>query len=223
MHPLWSWTDNDESVWSLFWTVTSNGLLQKYFKQNGDIISTPFTLLNDSNFMNTKIKNKTKENEITSTHLSTIPYRDKIHQSLYAGTSNGFLIKFSFDSDSVEYVSLVNEGEIKSIDTYHSNNMHTVVTFIFILCSKTTIKNYVAPDGSNYCLKIFKEDPNDLNPVEQIYLLDTVGLLDFRIITDVTNNWYTLIQGTQNLFYQFNAYSILSSHLNVKQIDMDLK
>ena len=221
MHPLWTNINPDDDIYSLFWTVTPNGLLQKYFKKNGEIVSSPFTLLKDSNFVNSKLKGKYNENKVTATHLSTIPFRDTIHQSLYAGTLNGFLVKFSFDTDSVEYVSLINEGEIKAISTYHSSNMHTVVTFIFVLWSKSSIRNYTPVNEPNNWLKIFKEDPNDLNPVELIYSLDTIDIVNFRIITDVTNNWYALIQGTQNLFYQFNAYAALSSHLKVKQVDMD--
>ena len=72
-------------------------------------------------------------------------------------------------------------------------------------------------------LSVYKEDSDGLNSLDLIYTVDTIQIYDFKAVTDLTNNSYMLIQSTNNEFYQFNVYMVISEHINVKQVDLGFK
>jgi hypothetical protein len=171
-----------------------------------------YTILNHPNSTNSEIAHH-KEDYVTCSFLDKIDSREQTYQNMYIGTKNGFLIKFSFTTSTVEFVSQINNQAVKKIDIYHCTNMKSVDTVIFAMCKESKAK-------SGHCLKIFNEDASIINSVEEIYNLDTVNIRDFRIFTDLSNDCYAIIQGSENDYYQLNAFLIISPYLRVKQIDL---
>ena len=93
--------------------------------------------------------------------------------------------------------------------------MRTIDTFVFILWENKL------KDGN--WIKIMKENKQDLNGIKEIFCIDSINIQTFRIFTDLTNDWYALVEGTEGKFYQLNAFVILAPFLKVKQIDLQFE
>jgi len=103
---------------------------------------------------------------------------------------------------------------VKYIETYNSNNMQSIKTFVFALWENQ-------PKENGNWIKVFKESQKDLNGIKQIHWVDSVNVKIFKIFTDLTNDCYALIQGNiAGEFYQLNAFVFLTPFLKVKQIDL---
>ena len=133
IHTLSATPEHNSDELLSFCTVTKSGTLQKYWKQEEEFQSAMFYLLNDTQFLNTKLTKFQENDRVTSTYLARVPFRGRVYDDLYVGTRNGFLVKFSFETDSIEYVSLVNDDKVICIESYHSNHMKSVDTFLFVL------------------------------------------------------------------------------------------
>ena len=131
-------------------------------------------------------------------------------------TANKRRIRYTHNINTEKLKS--NSNEIFSIQSYFSSNLVTVNNFLYIGygCEMSTPEHRTL-------LSVYKEDSDGLNSLDLIYTVDTIQIYDFKAVTDLTNNSYILIQSTNNEFYQFNVYMVISEHINVKQVDLGFK
>lgn len=199
-----------------FLTISKYGKMQKFHKSEDGIRSKIFYLLQDPGFISQKFTQISTNDRVTCSHLEKVTFQGKIYDNLYVGTQNGFLLKFSCNDESIQYINLVNNGPISQIEIHSSNNMRTLETFVFLRCEDEHHK------GVNI-IKILKESPDDLNGTKEIHQLTTINTKRFKLFSDMTNDWYMLIQGQDGDYYQMNAFLVLSKYLKVKQIDIQFQ
>jgi hypothetical protein len=123
-----------------FCTISRQGELQKFWKQNDTLDNVKYSILNNPNFMNSKITHH-KKDYITCSYLDKLDFHGKIYENLYVGTKNGFLIKFSFTSNTVEFVSNINDRAVRKIEIYHCTDTRSIDTIVFALCEDSNVNS----------------------------------------------------------------------------------